>query len=815
MNFKRVTLEMSLKPFYDVSEEGITEVLEHLYMQWRPLVKDCAEVSIMFWTADGSEILDYSGNMEEEIEWGRYIGTANSQGVVPTDPTGNEIHSRCYIYRDNPPIITYEILKRIVELSKSIGKNILQTKISVGATFDPGPEFAKSSFKYERHNEICMGGTMGHGTFLCCYAVLNGDDHKYAGFPNGIPDQISFGAFLGRQTKHFSKDLGFDYLWLSNGLGFGLETWGLTGAVFDGNAFSSDKCIDVRDKNLGFWNDFRAECPDLKLEVRGTNLSTGMDLSSDAVPWREIYNGGFDMLPPPNSPWAALNYDFGLELTGWMSHIAELPAEDYLFRYYIHDPWWKNSPWLDRYGREAYDIYLPLSISRINAKGETKLPTNLNFLSADDSFGECPDKVPNEVIPHILRGREFCPTAPGVLVWLYPFDEYHDYTYDGSRIDEVFFGDWFIRGAVNNGLPLNTVVSTKSFLLNMKNNQSLYGESILITTLPDAGSQLDTVLIDFIESGGKVLFYGPIRNAGEELLSMLNLKKDISLDGEMQLELMDDDNFLNDKPIYSLDHYPLLNGGGICAGILNNHNCDCKVIANLKKGDESRIGALTVRAKDWNGGVAAYVRGTISCDNNRLDTVLLIPLKSQDSYPTEALMRHALSSFGLNIKYDLYSAESKRIICAVSRHDNAFVFSGFSPDTTVGMKLRMPQGIPILQEQETIVEDGCARLSMPKTWHHECRIFVEQDNNSVVSSKEGTSEIMELHRRIWVRGLNDATVRFYPPLDFVDDVRVLLNPTWPYTMHEKEEVLGKLAKLPTGGCYYEYKNVTGEISITY
>jgi len=118
-------------------------------------------------------------------------------------------------------------------------------------------------------------------------------------------------------------ELGFDYIWLSNG--FGLETWGVKGAVFDGKEFFSDRCDEVRRKNLGFWRDFRRECATHPIETRGTNLATGMDLSSDAVPWRDIYEGGFNLAPPPNSPWAAINYDFGLELVGWMSHIAELP----------------------------------------------------------------------------------------------------------------------------------------------------------------------------------------------------------------------------------------------------------------------------------------------------------------------------------------------------------------------------------------------------------------------------------------------------------------------------------------------------------
>ena len=206
--------------------------------------------------------------------------------------------------------------------------------VRVGASFDPGPEFARSKFKYELHPEVCLGNTMGKGTMVCSYSVLKGDSETYVGFPDGIPDGTPFGTFFGRQTQHFLDDLSFDYIWLSNGFGFGLETWGCTGAVFNGERFDNSQLPVVREKILDFWRLFRKECPDYLIETRGTNLSTGMDLAADGVPQREIYRGGFNMIPPPNSPWAALDGDFGLELVGYMSHMAEIPGEGYPFRYY-------------------------------------------------------------------------------------------------------------------------------------------------------------------------------------------------------------------------------------------------------------------------------------------------------------------------------------------------------------------------------------------------------------------------------------------------------------------------------------------------
>ena len=108
----------------------------------------------MLWAADGSEILDYNGDMDESFEWSYLIGDANK----PLDSPHRSLYARSYLYMENPPIMTYNILRSIIKTIKRIGTELTGGKqINVGATFDPGPEFAKSSFKYERHNEICLG----------------------------------------------------------------------------------------------------------------------------------------------------------------------------------------------------------------------------------------------------------------------------------------------------------------------------------------------------------------------------------------------------------------------------------------------------------------------------------------------------------------------------------------------------------------------------------------------------------------------------------------------------------------------------------
>ncbi len=538
MHIKNVSLEMSLKPFKQTDDVFIDQIIHKLFEQWHPLIKRADMTSVLLWTADGSEILDYRGDLDDEIEWARYVGGATRKiNLNPNDPDQIGLHSRPYLYMEDPPVITYALLRKIVERLKAIGTERLGKPVRVGATFDPGPEFAKSPFKYERHPEICCGDTMGAASFVCAHTVLHGDDVPYAGFPNGIPEGTPFGVFFGRQCQHFLSDLGFDYVWFSNGFGFGTETWGIRGSIFDGEAFDAARVDAIQSEILGFWDHFRNECPEFPIETRGTNLATGSDLASDGVPLKQIYNGGYNMLPPPNSPWAAINGDFGIELAGHMSRICELPGKDYPFRFYTHDPWWMNSPWLDRYGREYHDIYLPLALTRLDAEGEAHPPTHVQFLTVDNSLGGLPDQVPNEVIPHILAGLAVAPDAPSPLVWVYPFDEFHEWARQQNRIDEAFFNDWFIRGAIAQGFPLNTVVSTGNFRAIMSSKPDVLAGSVLVSLVPEANSEVERLLLEHVAAGGQVLLYGPLAQASTALLDALHLGLAQPLSGDLQINL--------------------------------------------------------------------------------------------------------------------------------------------------------------------------------------------------------------------------------------------------------------------------------------
>jgi hypothetical protein len=764
---ENVTLEFSLKPFKAMSRDAIRDVCRELFRQWDALIRHADMVSAMLWVADGSEILDYRGSLDDEIEWGRYAGMINPfyDEPDPNDPGNVALHNGILLYMDDPPVITYRWLKLIVDTLKETGSSMIGKPIRVGATFDPGDEFAISTFKYQRHPEICLGGTRGEATFVTCYATLNADDESYAGFPDGIPQDTPLGTFFGRQCQHFLKDLGFDYIWLSNGFGFGLETWATTGVLFDGEAFAPDRANEVRERVVEFWRAFRAECPEYRVETRGTNLSTGIDLAGDATPMADIYRGEFNMMPPPNSPWAAIDGDFGLELVGYMSRIAELPGDKhYPFRFYLHDPWWQNSPWTDRYESQPHDIYLPLAISRIDARGKVEAPAYIEFLTVDNTFGEIPVKYPNEVIPHMLKAREDSPDRVGPIVWVYPFDEYHALTFGAKpRLGEVFFGDWFMRGAVNTGFPLSTVVSSQNLLSSLAAEPNLFDSSVLLAPVPTVNSALERALLDFVAGGGQVLLYGPVAHASEELRHALNLRVVAPISGELELTVdTEGDELSMDRFQTAINHRELMCGGGLNAGLLDGGDPTTQVVATMTGDGETRIAALVRRAPEWGDGALAWVRGT-SSNSYRKGQRLLTADDPAVYFRGERLMRWTLAELGYDIKIIKRTVDTRDPVVCVARNRNAYLFSGFCPSTTASLCLRFPQGAPLLVGHETILIHGYSTYALPRAWHHECRVFVEQEQDAQLKCAEVCpSERRNLRRHIRVTGLRKATVRFYP-----------------------------------------------------
>jgi len=769
---KNLTLEVSLKPFYGLDDQATRAVCAEALGQWRALIRHAEQVSILLWASDGSEILEYPGDPDAPMEWARYIGNGNAH-VHPTiaaDPEGKSLHSRSCLYREDASPITY---RRLAAIARAWRDAIASTgkPARIGLTFDPGGEFAPSDFKYNRHREICLADTMGKASFVCCYGILNADTHAYAGFPEGIPQDTSLGTFLGRQFRALARDTGLDYIWFSNGFGFGMETWMTAGPLFDGEKFSPEKAPETRDRILAFWRDFRKECPDFGIETRGTNLGTGTDLASDATPLRELYEGGFDFVPPPNSPWAALNGDFGIELAGYMSRIAELPpGQDARFRFYLHDPWWLNSPWLDRYERQPHDIYLPLAIGRINALGQTEGPQTLNLLTLDDSFGRMPEEVPNESTPHLLRAWNERPDAAGPLVWLYPFDELHDTMFGKNPAPErLFHNDWCVREMLNDGLPVNTVISTRTFAALGERARDVLGGRILLAPAP-LDTNTERQLVAWVDGGGDLLLYGPL-DAAPVLRERLGLAAAEPLSGPMEVscDLPPLDEFRTGEAAHTFEHRPLMSGGELTEIPLPGH---CPTAVAERNGEHRALASGFQTA-----GRARWLRSPLPLTMKKRDH-LPTPDERTAIFSFTELARKALSELGWHIALRGIARDQRHPVLSLHRHDNGWFFSGYMPDTTVEISLGTPFGAPLFLGLETWIKSGATSYRQPRGWRSECRVFVGQSDGWLQHTEELPGQI-GVTRRLWVRGLKDATLRFFPPTG-AGPVTLWRNPQWPY-----------------------------------
>ena len=770
---KNITLEMSLKPFKKTDSEYIRKVCETIFYDWARLLDKSECASILLWTADGSELLDYKGSLDDEFEWGKWGGDANRPQNIKA--TLKDLYTGKVLYMENPPVMTYRILKEIVSTIKSVGHELFpDKKIRVGTTFDSGPEFAISDFKYKRHNEVCRGPeSFKH--MICAHDILNGDDYPYAAYPNGIPDKTPFGTFFGKQAQAFMSDMDFDYIWLSNGIGFGSDTWSPIGEIFDGKDFHIENFENVKKKVFEFWELFTKECS-FPVETRGTNMTMGIDLSTDGVPLRDIYEK-FDILPPPNSPWAAINFDLGIELAGYMSRVAHIPGEDYMYRYYLHDPWWQNSPWYDRYNSSPHDIYLPLACSRIDENGRVMNPTHMSILSIDNTRGNMPESCIVEPLPHFLRAFKEAPDAPAPVVWAYPFDEYSDASSEFD-VRRIYAEEFFMRGAINCGLPVSSVISTTNFV---KCDKDIFSSSIIVTPVPKKNYAFEKDIINYAKSGGRVIFYGTTSDASPEFLELFEIKHtggvsgtlEYVLDGEVQ------------KPIF---HDPKTAAGDICE--------------TAEKGVFATAGTKTVGIQS---GSAIWVRGCMS--TKRLASSELKP-ETLDLAYGEDIMLASLAKLGWDIRIN---KNISRPVVTLHRHNNAYMFTMYTQCAIGTFKMRSPYGIPALNMTDVKIENGMGEYNLARFQRTECRVFVEQEYGVVTVVEEPPVSFV-YRRGIRVKGLVNATVRVFAEDYCKENFHCYISNG--YEEAKDKPVAGEYKKIGQD-IFFELKNVTGHLNIAF
>ncbi len=767
-NLHRVTLELSSKAFTVTSAEKAQEVASRMFTQWMPLLRESDAVAVMLWLADGSEFLEWSGDLEQTFEWAYWIGFTNPL-PPPEHPTPRDLmntHIYPKKYRQDAVPRPYSWIKRIVRILKETGLAITGKPIQVIATFDNGPEFCISHFKYRDHHEICGGVTASvHGAVIC-NSVLHADHKKYAAFPDGIPEGTTLGHFMGAQFREYAREFGFDGLWLSNGMGFGKSPWGIVGFLFDKHEFHPERADEATTSMLQFWHDLNEACPGIHVENRGSNFSAGVEMASDGAPLPELYDD-YRIVPPVNSPWAALNYNTGLEIAAWMSHIAILPEGVFPFRFYTHDPWFLNSPWLDRYERVPWDIYQPLSVARIREDGTLQAADRVSFITADNTYGELPDQVPNEVIPHILHAWDTAPDAAGPLVWLYPFRLYGELVRAHGRSDQVLREDLFLGEALQDGLPLNTVMDADLFL---SNPGAVPSSSILVVPV-SAYREPYAAAIDKFLQNGSAIFYGGITHAEPALAAKLGLTAAAPVTGEVTimgdaLDTLCDFSRADRTPPRIAHIHSVYEEGGLAT--IPDPERPARVLATARQGDTERV-TCAVRGNLAYVEAILPVRAELDFSGRVLERASVAEV-----YPCGMLMNLALAQFGWRLQYQFLQSNTTIPRTTITRHDNAFRFHIFARDTTAQITLHTPHGAPVFTGWESQIIHGDTTLLAPgRFYQQECRCFIHAPDTRIVSARVRLPGFPEYTDRRQYSNLVHADVTFFPPNGVTPEVLLM------------------------------------------
>ena len=807
--FRRGTLEFGPKVLFRKDDEFLVSFFTELFRTYRQLLKHCDTISLCCWLGDGTDILQYDGDLTKPIAWARWQGFAHPYGDPPRQPV---------LYTDHPVELTYGDLRRVIAAARGAASVVLGKPLSFILPFDPGSEFTEAPFRYERHPEILLRSSAG-ATIRCIDAIsrFHADSASYAGYPEGIPEGTPFGEFLGRQARLYFADIGADGLWFSNSFGFGRSPYasGGTGQFFDGNAFHPEGNRFVRDEIIAFWELFRRECPDLPVLCRGTDFPVGMNLANHASAYRAIYeNNRFGIVPPPNTPWPALNRNEGLALAGTMTQNAPFPEEQMVLRFYTTDQWFCNNPWFDRWDRAPYDLYLNASLCKFSPNGNVCAFSDLHLMGVDGSWGETPGEIADEVIPHLKRAAALRPDAPPPVVWVYPFDEYDALTFgDTPQPDIPFGGDLSILGALNHAFPLSGVV-TSSFLSSaiaedrkegrgnreegLVTRHSSLREAVLVTPAPLPGCETERLLLDFLADGGCILCYGTLRYASPAWLAALGLAADAEpLEGEF--DVVGD---TAGAPTSRLLHDAVIGQGGLCEVPLNGEaNASAVVIAEAVAPDGQRRVLASVH------GRAAWTRGGTGAARERLRQRNVASRDEAKWFAPERLYNVALGAVGWYVRQENGLAPEP-VEFLVSRNRGGFIFTGHSADDDAAVHVRAPWGAPIPLARRIRLHDGVSRIPVRTWFHDEVRVFVRQ-REGVAGCRSQPVIAKELHRRWLVDGLDNADVRFY--VEPGHDTVYYRTASTEYG-DSREPIRPELVTNGTG-TYFELLGYTGQLSV--
>jgi hypothetical protein len=318
----------------------------------------------------------------------------------------------------------------------------------------------------------------------------------------------------------------------------------------------------------------------------------------------------------------------------------------------------------------------------------------------------------------------------------------------------------------------------------------------MVSVVPNANSDYENEIIYFIEEGGKVIFYGSVDRASQRFLDLINIDISSPVSGELDLHSdINLDSFEEFGYSGKINHRELISAGAIDTVIRDS----ARDVRPLAYAGDKVIGTY---AKSY-----AWLRGT-SSNKYIKGRSLLTPDNQREYFLGEILMRYALDKLGYSIAFEKADPTVKNPVVMISRCDNAYMFSVYTPNTTAATKFKFPLGAPVLLGYEAKIKEGYSIYNFPRAEHRECRIFIGQQDG-IVSCREIPPVSYQMRRRIKVSGLKNATIRFFAEKYCENNIDAVCNSNSDYYFTGDSFDGGY--KTDEYGTYYEANNITGEI----
>ena len=270
-------------------------------------------------------------------------------------------------------------------------------------------------------------------------------------------------------------------------------------------------------------------------------------------------------------------------------------------------------------------------------------------------------------------------------------------------------------------------------------------------------------MFEALDAGARVLLYGSTRYASERLRAALGLALAAEpLEGVLHIETsLPLDTAEVGKRSQTLMHDALVSNGGVYE--VTRGEGSSEVVCTASADGQTRVYAVFADKCGKNGnGKVFWVRG--SFPHKRKIEGHLPPLyKQTENFPSALLLRAGMALFGYPMRFECYDVNDKLPLFLFSKCRGALWFNLFSKDATVRLHMSTPDGAPVPDNMEFIIENSVGTYPLSRWNHTDCRIFVKQAAKSKITLKKGSPEThFDNDERLDMHGLIDAEVTFYP-----------------------------------------------------